>query len=160
MMATKLSPAKKAWIIRKIKGGKSKYQTAQELGINYLTVLKRTRHFPNNPKGRTGIRGNTLEMLQEIMKKGYTFCTPSSSTVHYQTLKKYFPMLQKTRYQNKSIIFLEDKAHIAVKAYLDQYSYKIISYNELKMITKLFGIQLSKSEKLSSLAKTKVRIYL
>ena len=148
-----LSPAQKAWITRKVKSGKYKYETAQELGISYPTVLRLSKYLPGHPRGRTGIRGQTLEMLQELVAKGYIFCNPGTSTQKYHTLKKYFPTIQKTRYQYKSILFLEDKAHVAARAYLDQHPKKIISYMELKQIANNFGVNLSKKEKTSFIGK-------
>ena len=155
----RLSPAQKAWITRKIKSGKSKYETAQELGISYPTVLRLAKYLPGHPRGRTGIRGKTLEMLQELIAKGYIFCNPGVSTQKYHTLKKYFPTIQKTRYQYKSMLFLEDKAHLAARAYLDQHPKRIISYMELKQITNNFGVDLSKKEKTAFIGKNRANKY-
>ena len=152
----RLSPAQKAWITRKVKSGISQYQTAQELDISYPTVLRNSKHLPSHPRGRTGIRGQTLEMLQELVSKGYIFCNPGTDTQKYHTLKKYFPTIQKTRYQYKSMLFLEDKAQIEARAYLDQHPKKIISYMELKQITNNFGVNLSKKEKTAFISKNRV----
>ena len=154
-MSNKLSPAKKAWITRKIKSGKSKYQTAKELKISYQTVCKFAIHLPNHPKGRTGIRGETLEMLQELVKNGHSISSSFNVTQKYNTLKKYFPTIHRTRYKSKTILFLEDKANDAVKAYLSQLPDKIMSYQELKQITKLFHTNLTKKEKKMFLGKNK-----
>jgi transposase-like protein len=50
-----LSPAKKAWIIRKIKSGKSKYQTTKELGVSHKTVYRLAKDLPGKPYGWPGI---------------------------------------------------------------------------------------------------------
>ncbi len=143
----RLSPAQKAWITRKIRSGKSKYETALELGIPYHTVCKTAKHLRSHRYGRSGIRGQTLEMLQELVTDGYAFCTPGSDTQKYHTLKKYFPTIQKVSTHGKSILFLEDKADIATRTFLKEINRKIISYQELKQITKIFDVKLSRKEK-------------
>ncbi len=143
----RLSPAQKAWITRKIKSGKSKYETAIELGIPYHTVCKIAKLLPSHWYGRSGIRGQTLEMLQALVTNGYAFCTPGSDTQKYHTLKKYFPTIQKVSTHGKSILFLEDKADIATRTFLKEINRKIISYQELKRITKIFDVDLCKKEK-------------
>jgi hypothetical protein len=59
-----LSPVKKAWITRKIKIGKSKYQTAKELSISYKAVYRNAINLPSKPCDWPGILGKTLELLQ------------------------------------------------------------------------------------------------
>ena len=106
-MSNKLSPAKKAWITRKIKSGKSKYQISRELGISQTAVGKHTKDYPSHPKGRNGIRGGTLKMLQDLVKDGYTFLYKPTDSQKYFTLKKYFPKIQRTRYGGYSILYLK-----------------------------------------------------
>ena len=146
-MSNRLSPAQKAWITRKIKSGKSKYETSKELNICYQTILRITKDLPGHSKGRNGIRGGTLRMLQDLLKDGYTFFDTPSDSQKYYTLKKYFPTVQRTRYEGCSILFLEDRSNLAVKAFLMKIRKNIISYQELKNITKIFNIELSKNEK-------------
>jgi len=142
-----LSPAKKAWITRKIKGGKSKYQIAEELNLSPQSVYYWTKGIPSKNCGWPGIRGKTLDMLRDLVTKG--FIVPSGENVHQQflTLRKYFPTVYRIRIYNKQIILLKGKEDVAVRAFLENTRKKIISYQELKRVTEVFGADLSKKEK-------------
>jgi len=160
MMSTKknrrnkhLSPAKKAWITRKIKSGKTKYQTAKELGLPKSTVYKIAKNLPSKNCGWPGIRGKTLDVLQEIVTKGYTFPPRGYVQQRYMVLKKYFPTICRITIYGRPIFFLEGKEDVAVRAYLEKINKKIISYQELKQVTKVFGVDLSKQEKEAFLLK-------
>ena len=48
---------------------------------------------------------------------------------------------------NKTILYLDDKASVAARAFLSDMNKKIISFQELKQVTKVFGIELSSEEK-------------
>ena len=149
----RLSPAKKAWITRKIKSGKSKYQTAKELGLPKSTVYRIAKNFPSKNCGWPGIRGKTLDVLQEIITKGYAFPPPRSVQRRYIVLKKYFPTIYRITIYGRPIFLLEGKEDAAVRAYLEKINKKIISYQELKQVTKVFGVDLSKQEKEAFLLK-------
>jgi hypothetical protein len=142
-----LSPAKKAWIARKIKSGKSKYQIAEELNLSRQSVYYWTKGIPSKNCGWPGIRGKTLDLLKELVTKG--FIVPSGENVHQQflTLRKYFPTIYRIRIYNKQIILLKGKEDVAVRAFLENTRKRIISYQELKQVTKVFGADLSKKEK-------------
>ena len=155
-MSNKLSPAQKAWITRKIMGGKSKYQISKELGISQTAVGKHTKHYPSHPKGRNGVRGGTLRMLQDLLNDGYTFFDTPSDSQKYYTLKKYFPTVQRARYGGYNILFLEDRSDLTAKAFLMKIRKNIISYQELKNITKIFDIELSKNEKDMFISKKRI----
>ena len=96
-------------IAHDIKNGISKYQTAKELDISYPTVLRIAKHLPSHPRGRIGIRGQTLEMLQELVAKGYIFCTPGASTLKYHTLRSIFQPFKKLVTNIKVCYFLKIK---------------------------------------------------
>jgi hypothetical protein len=142
-----LSPAKKAWIARKIKSGKSKYQIAEELNLSKQSVYYWTKGIPSKNCGWPGIRGKTLNLLKELVTKG--FIVPSGENVHQQflTLHKYFPTIYRIRIYNKQIILLKGKENVAVRAFLEDTRKKIISYQELRRVTEVFGADLNKKEK-------------
>lgn len=142
-----LSPAKKAWITRKIKSGKSKYQIAEELNLSRQSVYYWTKGIPSKNCGWPGIRGKTLDMLKDIVTKG--FIVPSGENVHQQflTLRKYFPTVYRIRIYNKQIILLKGKEDVAVRAFLENTRKRIISFQELKQVTEVFGADISKKEK-------------
>jgi len=143
----RLTPAKKAWITRKIKSGKSKYQTAKELGISYKAVYRNAKDLPSKPCGWPGIRGKTLELLQELLMKGYKICSHEDPKNCFFTLKKYFPILHRTRMNNKTIFYLEGHENDASKALLENTTKKIISYQQITRITDVFNANLTKKEK-------------
>ena len=68
-------------------------------------------------------------------------------------LCKYFPTISGVTIYDKSIFFLKEKEDVAVRAYLEKINKKIISYQELKQVTKVFGVDLSKQEKEAFLLK-------
>jgi len=152
-----LSPAKKAWITRKIKSGKSKYQTAEELNLSRVSVYYWTKGIPSKNCGWPGIRGKTLDLLQEIVAKGYASPSCRYPQQRYTILKKYFPTICRITIYNRPIFFLKGKEDVAVRAFLEKVNKKIISYQELKQVTEVFGVDLSKQEKETFLHKNKAR---
>jgi len=63
------------------------------------------------------------------------------------TLRKYFPTIRKVKIYNRHIFYLDGKKDVAVRAFLETVNKKIISYQELRQITKVFGTDISKKEK-------------
>jgi len=143
-----ISPAKRGWIRRKIKTGKSKYQIAKELHIAKATVYYWTKDVPSKNIGWPGIRGKTLDILQELLTKGYAFTSCDHFQSRYIMLHKYFPTIHRIKIYNQHILYLEGREDAAARAFIDGLVHKrIISYQELKQITKVFGTNLSRSEK-------------
>jgi hypothetical protein len=56
-------------------------------------------------------------------------------------------MIQRTQIDGKSIYYLSDKNKNALQAIMIQKKSRILSYQELKSITKVFGVDLSADEK-------------
>ena len=150
-----ISPAKKAWITRKIKSGKSKYQTAKELKLHETTVYKIARDLPSKPCGWPGIRGRTLEILQELVLKGYYICSHEDQKKRFFQLKKSFPTLYRAKMNRMTIFYLEGRQDDAARAFLGTIGKKIISYQELKGITDVFHANLSKQEKQAFLGRNR-----
>lgn len=149
--------SKETWdkIRKEIKKGKSKYQIATEYGIHPNTVYRRTQDLPNVQFGWPGIRGNTLKLLQELLQHGYVLSGKQSTDGKYRSLKKYFPNICKTHMYNKTILYLDDKASVAARAFLSKTNKKVMSFQELKQITKTFGIELSTEDKYKFTGKTR-----
>ena len=143
-----ISSAKRAWIRRKINSGKTKYQIAKELDISTSTVYYWTKDIPNRNIGWPGIRGKPLDMLQELLTKGYCFAGCSNPQARYIHLHKYFPSVRRIKIYNKHILYLEGSEDAAARAFIDKlHGKKIISFQELKQITKVFGTELRRKEK-------------
>lgn len=133
-------------IRKEVMNGKSKHQVSKDLNISYQTVIKYTKDLPSHLGGRPGIRGKTLEILKKLINDGYIICPPGYSH-RYQTLRKYFPKVLRVHACGKTVIFLDDKSHIAVKALLKTSNRKIISYQELNQIIKIFDTKLETQER-------------
>jgi len=152
---SRISPAKKAWIKRRVEEGKSRYQISKELDVPYSDVRRIAKDIPHSPRpGRSGIRGKTLEMLQELLERGYVLSTHSGC---YHTLRKYFPSVQTIRFKNRSICFLEDKKDEALNAFLKNKDVKVINYQDLKVMTNLFDVDLDKDRKRELIGRSKSR---
>ena len=149
--------SKETWdkIREEIKSGKSKYQTAAEYRLHPTVVYRNTLDLPGGQYGWPGIRGKTLEILQELMKYGYILCPNFHAGHKYHILRKYFPNICKIHMNNKTIMYLEDKSDVAARAFLSNMDKKIMSFQELKQITKTFGIELSSEEKYKIIGKQK-----
>jgi len=156
-MSQKLSQELIEKIRKEVKDGKSKYQTAKELNLRKETVYRIAKDLPSRPCGWPGIRGETLELLQEILTKGYAVYSNYNTKQKYITLRKYFPTICKVKMYGKNIFFLEDKSDLAARVFLENIKRKIISYRELRQITRVFGTSLSGQEKNEFLSKSKIK---
>jgi hypothetical protein len=151
----RVSPAKKAWITRKIKSGKSKYQIARELNLNETTVYKIAKDLPSKPCSWPGVRGRTLEILQQLVTRGYYICSHEDPKKRFFQLKKSFPTLYRVKINRKTIFYLEGHEDDAARAFLGSINKKIISYKELAGIIDGFHANLSKQEKQAFLSRNR-----
>jgi DNA-binding CsgD family transcriptional regulator len=144
----KVIPKKlKEKIRAEVKNGKSKYQTAKEYNLSTSTVYLIAKDLPNTPGGWPGIRGKTFDLLQELLTKGYVFAICSNPQNRYMLLHKYFPTIRRIKVYNQHILYFEGKEDVAARAFINKVHKRIISFHELKQITKVFGTDLSKKEK-------------
>jgi hypothetical protein len=90
-MAQRLSKETLDKIRNEIQSGKFKYRTAAEFGLHLTVVYRWTQDLPGVQYGWPGIRGKTLEILQELIKHGYILCTNFNTGHKYRILRKYFP---------------------------------------------------------------------
>ncbi len=154
-MPKRISKEKLQRIREEIKSGKSKYQTAADFGVHPTVVYRWTQDLPGSQYGWPGIRGKTLEILQELIKYGYVLCSNFNAGHKYRILRKYFPNICKISMYNKTVLYLDDKASVAAKAFLAGMNKKIISFQELKQVTKTFGIEFSSEEKHKIIGRTR-----
>jgi DNA-binding phage protein len=134
--------------------GKSKYQVAKETGINQQVVLKHTKDLPNHRRDEPCIRGKAFNLLKQLLEQGYVPSNQETCNI-LRTMKRHLPIIQLARFEGKSVYYLNDKSKLALQSIIKQKNSKIISYQELGRITKIFNINLSIDEKNNILGKTK-----
>jgi hypothetical protein len=127
--------------------GKSKYQAAKDYNLSRSAVYRFTEDINGSSIGWAGIRGKTLDLLQEIVTKGYAYPLHGYVQQRYRTLRKYFPTIQRITIYGRTIFYLKGREDEAVRAFLERVNKKIISYQELRQVTEVFGTDLHKSEK-------------
>jgi len=133
----------------------SKIDVANTFGLSYNTVLFYTRDITINrnvmktnviertPMKITynysrGIVGKSLDLLKELVTNGYAFSSRKYGLKEYIKLKKDFPQIKRTKIYGKMIYYLDDKSKIAAEAILNISNKKVMSYQEIKQITKVF----------------------
>jgi hypothetical protein len=134
-------------IREEVKNGKTKFQVAQDHNLSRTFVYGCTKDIPSRNCGWPGIRGKTLDLLQEIMTKGYIVPEGKFYKQHFSTLQKYFPTIYRIKIYNRQIFLLKGKEDVALRAFLEKTNKKIISYQELRQVTKFFGTDISQKEK-------------
>lgn len=137
-------------IIQKIREevlkGKSKYRVAKEMGLTEFVVYSHTSDLPSINLREPCINGKSFELLKQLMEDGYVHSNIETKN-RLRSLRRHLPMIQRTQVDGKSIFYLSDKNKIALNAMMKTNNSKIISYQELKSITKVFGVNLDDGEK-------------
>jgi len=126
--------------------GKTKYRVAKEMGMNESVVRSHTRDLPSLKRGEPYIKGKAVDLLKQLLEAGYVHST-TENYLALQRLRRILPMLQQTRIDYKRVYYLSDKNKIALQAMITRNKSRIISYQELKSISKVFGVNLSTEEK-------------
>jgi len=120
----------------------SKIDAANKLGLSYDTVLFYTKDIRiksrKKDKDYLGIYGKSLDLLRELIQNGYAFYSGKYGLKEYIELKKYFPKIRRTKMYGKMIYYIEDKSKTTAKALLEVSNKKVMSYQELKQIAKVF----------------------
>jgi len=99
------------------------------------------------------ITGKNLELLKELLQKGYVYTRGNRNRLRY--LQKIFPVIKRSQYKNKSIFYLEDKNKLALQEMLKQNNSRIINYQELARASQVFNADISKTEKKRFFGKNK-----
>ena len=100
--------------------GKSKYQIAKEMNISSDTVYKHTKDLPNKYKRQPYICGKPLELLKQLLKKGFVYTGKNGLAL--RSLQKHFPVIRRSQFKKRSIYYLEDKNKLALKEMMKQNS--------------------------------------
>lgn len=131
-----------------VKKYNSKINAANKLGLSYDTVRFYTKDIRLKSRKRdrdySGIYGKSLDLLKELLENGYAFSSKKYNTTHYVKLKKDFPNIRKTKIYGRMIYYLDDKSKTAAMALLEVSNKKIMSYQELKQVAKVFNAKLEK----------------
>lgn len=128
----------------------SKIDVANKFGLSYDTVRFYTKDIRIKSRKKDidylGIYGKSLDLLKELIHNGYVFASGKYRLKDYIKLKKYFPNIRRTKMHGKMIYYLDDKSIIAAKAFVEGLNKKVMSYQELKQIEKVFDNKLKKSK--------------
>jgi len=133
-------------IRRLVLSGMSKYMVAKTLQVSSSAVYYHTKDLPSGNPGNRGIRGNTLELLKQLLIDGYVLSSAKNSS-NLHTLKNHFPHVKRTQINGKSVYYLNDKRKQALEAMIKQKQKKIMSYTDLSTLSTVFDVQLKTKEK-------------
>ena len=134
-------------IRQEVKNGRSKRQVAILFGVSEKTVCYHTRDICLIPFKNLRIQDRKLELMKDLLRDGYALASHKYHNPEYNEMKRHFPSICKVKMYDRVIFYLEDKKDIATRAFLDNSKRKIISYQELKQVTKVFDSKLNIKEK-------------
>jgi len=134
-------------IREKVKLGESKRQAAIQFRVSEKTVCYHTRDICLRPFKNLRVQDKKLELMKDLLKDGYALASNKYHTPEYNEMKRHFPSICKVKMYDRVIFHLEDKKDVATRAFLDNSKRKIISYQELKQVTKVFDSKLNIKEK-------------
>ena len=130
-----------------MKNGKTKIQVSREMNLPLKTIYYHTQDIITGHVHDREISGKTYNLLQELMNNGYALQTRKYNNSHYQKLRLKFPNIQRVKMHGRVIYFLEDKAELAAKIFLQNLSKRITNYHELKQVIDVFKAQMNDEEK-------------
>ncbi len=142
-------------IREEISKGKSKFQVSKEIHLRPSTVYKYTKDLPNKIKQEPYISGKPLELLKQLLEKGYIYT--EDHRVALRSLQRFFPTIKRSQFKNRSIYYLEDKNKLALQEMMRQDTSRIISFQELGKMSKVFNTDLEINEKRAFLGKNRNR---
>jgi DNA-binding CsgD family transcriptional regulator len=130
-----------------VKSGRSKRQVAIQFKITEKTVCYHTRDICLRPFKNLRVHDRKLELMKDLLRDGYALASDKYHTPEYNEMKRHFPSICKVKMYDRIIFYLEDKKDVATRAFLDSSKRKIISFQELKRVTKTFDSNLNIKEK-------------
>jgi hypothetical protein len=135
--------------------GKSKFQVSREMNLHPTTVYEHTKDLPNKYHREPYISGKPLELLKELLKKGYVYTEENRNAL--RALQRYFPQIKRSQFKNKSCYYLEDKNKLALLELMKQNTSRIISYQDIAKACQVFNTDIEIHEKKSFLGKNRWR---
>lgn len=103
-------------------------------------------HTKHRYTGEPFIKGKAVDLLKQLLEVGYVHST-TENYLALQRLRRILPMIQLTRIDYKPVYYLSDKNKIVLQAIIRLNKSRVISYQELKSVSKAFGVDLSKEAK-------------
>ena len=144
-------------IRQEVLDGKSKRRVSIELGVSEKTVQYYTSDLLLTPFRKIQTPDRTLELVKALLSEGYALASDKYGTNEYNKLKQHCQSISKIKMNGRVIFFLQGKEEVAARVFLEQQQKKIISYHDLKNITKVFRVNLPKCEKNAFLLKNRQR---
>jgi hypothetical protein len=135
--------------------GKSKYKIARYYGISANTVYNYTKDIPTPRRKEPCIRGKALELLKELLRKGYVYTEKNGTRLRF--LQKAFPVIKHSQFKNRSIYYLEDKNKLALREMMKLDSSRIISYQERSRTSQVFNTDVEIKQKRSFIGENRKR---
>jgi hypothetical protein len=109
-------------------------------------VYYHTRDIPSKNPGRSEIRGQTLDLLKQLLHDGYVYSIRGKGQ-KFHTLQKRFPMIQHALLDGTSMYFLEEQNKKGLQAMLESQKSRIFSYHDLASMSRVFDVYLKHEEK-------------
>jgi hypothetical protein len=125
------------------------------MNLHPTTVYEHTKDLPNKYKQEPHISGKPLELLKELLEKGYVYTEENRNAL--RALQRYFPSIKRSQFQNKSCYYLEDKSKLALLELMKQNTSRIISFQDLAKVSQVFHADIKIYEKRSFLGKNRWR---
>lgn len=83
------------------------------MGLSFQVVYYHTIDLPNHVYREVGIQGETLELLKELMDKGF-IKSNQENCARLRRLKKYLPIIKRAQVDGRSVYYLSDKNKLAL----------------------------------------------
>lgn len=104
-----------------------------------------------NRKRDPCVEGDALELLKQLLQDGYVYT--GKNRVKLRFLQRIFPVIKRSQFKNKSIYYLEDKNKLALLEMMKRDTSRVISYQELSLMSKVFNTDLEIQQKRRFLGK-------
>lgn len=140
-------------IRKEVEGGKPKIQVSRELSLSPKNIYHHTKDIIVGHKHDLGIAGKSLELLQEIMENGYAKSSTKYQYRHFQKLRAKFSNIRRVKMYGRVIYFIQERSDEAMRNFLEDLHKKVISYQELQHIIKVFQATMSRKDKKKFLGK-------
>ncbi len=141
---------------REVLNGKSKYRVAVDMNLEFSLVYRHTKDIPCIRKGEPCIQGKAVDVLRELLQEGYVHSNKEKGPA-LRRLKSNFPMIQRSQIEGNGIYYLSDRNKQALQSFIEQNNSKVISYQDIANISRIFAVDLNKNEKHAFFGRSKPR---